>query len=169
MDFKNYSKSFYEDKAAARHMYEYYKMQLQILCWGHGEVIKFSLCRIYKCPHVGRDGRDGVKGFLKWTSLKIFGGPGLGEEHRRQCWQGGDPVNRTENITLPQFDCLSRNFPFERINSLQCYELTRRYSHLLSHKFHHWLMLYTFGQYTVNVQWSITGDGFLTIFKFGIR
>ena len=26
---------------------------------------------------------------------------------------------------------LSRNFPFERINSLQCYELTRRYSHLL--------------------------------------
>ena len=26
---------------------------------------------------------------------------------------------------------LSRNFPFERINRLQCYELTRRYSHLL--------------------------------------
>ena len=39
----------------------------------------------------------------------------------------------------------------------------------LSHKFHHWLMLYTFGQYIMNVQWSITGDGFLTIFKFGIR
>ena len=38
-----------------------------------------------------------------------------------------------------------------------------------SHKFHHWLMLYTFGQYIVNVQWSITGDRFLTIFKFGIR
>ena len=38
-----------------------------------------------------------------------------------------------------------------------------------SHKFHHWLMLYTLGQYIVNVQWSITGDGFLTIFKFGIR
>ena len=37
-----------------------------------------------------------------------------------------------------------------------------------SHKFHHWLMLYTFGQYIVNMQWSITGDGFLTIFKFGI-
>ena len=26
---------------------------------------------------------------------------------------------------------LSRNFPFEHINSLLCYELTRRYSHLL--------------------------------------
>ena len=38
-----------------------------------------------------------------------------------------------------------------------------------SHKIHHWLMLYTFGQYIVNVQWSITGDRFLTIFKFGIR
>ena len=38
-----------------------------------------------------------------------------------------------------------------------------------SHKFHHWLMLYTFGQYIVNMQWSITGDGFLTIFKFRIR
>ena len=30
-------------------------------------------------------------------------------------------------------------------------------------------MLYTFGQYIVNVQWSITDDRFLTIFKFGIR
>ena len=30
-------------------------------------------------------------------------------------------------------------------------------------------MLYTFGQYIVNMQWSITGEGFLTIFKFGIR
>ena len=30
-------------------------------------------------------------------------------------------------------------------------------------------MLYTFGQYIVNVQWSITGDKFLTILKFGIR
>ena len=38
----------------------------------------------------------------------------------------------------------------------------------LSHKFHHWLMLYTCGQYIVNVQWRITGDRFLTIFKFGI-
>ena len=37
------------------------------------------------------------------------------------------------------------------------------------HKFHHWLILYTFGQYIVHMQWSITGDGFLTILKFGIR
>ena len=37
-----------------------------------------------------------------------------------------------------------------------------------SHKFHHWLMLFTLGQYIVNVQWSITGDGYLTIFIFGI-
>ena len=36
-------------------------------------------------------------------------------------------------------------------------------------KLHHWLMLYTLGQYIVNVQWSITGEGFLTIFKFRIR
>ena len=39
----------------------------------------------------------------------------------------------------------------------------------LSHKFHHWLMLYTLGQYIVNVQWSMASEGFLTIFKFGIR
>ena len=38
-----------------------------------------------------------------------------------------------------------------------------------SHKFHHWLMLHTLGQYIVNVQWSTTGDRFLTIFTFGIR
>ena len=37
-----------------------------------------------------------------------------------------------------------------------------------SHRFHHWLMLYTLGQYIVNVQSSTTGDGFLTIFIFGI-
>ena len=29
-------------------------------------------------------------------------------------------------------------------------------------------MLYTLGQYIVNVQWSTTGDKFLTIFTFGI-
>ena len=32
---------------------------------------------------------------------------------------------------LDKLILLSQNFPFERINSLQCYELTRRYSHLL--------------------------------------
>ena len=37
-----------------------------------------------------------------------------------------------------------------------------------SHRFHHWLMLYTLGQYIVNVQSSTTSDGFLTIFIFGI-
>ena len=37
-----------------------------------------------------------------------------------------------------------------------------------SHRFHHWLMLYTLGQYIVNVQSSTTGNGFLTIFIFGI-
>ena len=35
-------------------------------------------------------------------------------------------------------------------------------------KFDHWLMLYTLGQYIVNVQWSNTSDGFLTIIIFGI-
>ena len=39
----------------------------------------------------------------------------------------------------------------------------------LSHKFQHWLILYTLGQYIVNVQWSMASEGFLTIFKFGIR
>ena len=38
----------------------------------------------------------------------------------------------------------------------------------LSHKFHHWLMLYTLGQYIVNVQSSMASEGFLSIFKFGI-
>ena len=37
-----------------------------------------------------------------------------------------------------------------------------------SHRFHHWLMLYTLVQYIVNVQWSTTSDRFLTIFTFGI-
>ena len=37
-----------------------------------------------------------------------------------------------------------------------------------SYRFHHWLMLYTLGQYIVNVQSSTTSDGFLTIFIFGI-
>ena len=64
---------------------------------------------------------------------------------------------------------LSRNFPFECITSLQCCELTRRYSHLLFTQISPLTMLYTFDQYIVNVQWSITGNGFLTIFKFGIR
>ena len=34
-----------------------------------------------------------------------------------------------------------------------------------SHKFHHWLMLYTLSQYIVNVQWSITHMEFLTILQ----
>ena len=38
-----------------------------------------------------------------------------------------------------------------------------------SPKFHHWLMMYTLGQYIMNVQWSKTSDRFLTIIIFGIR
>ena len=37
-----------------------------------------------------------------------------------------------------------------------------------SYRFHHWLMLYTLGQYIVDVQSSTTSDGFSTIFIFGI-
>ena len=37
-----------------------------------------------------------------------------------------------------------------------------------SHKFTHWLMLYTLAEYIVNMQSSVTSDRFLTIFTFGI-
>ena len=37
-----------------------------------------------------------------------------------------------------------------------------------SYRFHHWLMLYTLGQYIVIVQSSTTSDGFSTIVIFGI-
>ena len=37
-----------------------------------------------------------------------------------------------------------------------------------SYRFHHWLLLYTLGQYIVNVQSGTTSDGFSTIFIFGI-
>ena len=63
---------------------------------------------------------------------------------------------------------LSRNCPFERINSLQCLNWPGGAALSFSHTFHHWLMLYTLGQYIVNVQWSTTSDRFLNIFKFGI-
>ena len=38
-----------------------------------------------------------------------------------------------------------------------------------SHKFHHWLMLYTLAEYIVNMQSSMTSDRFLTILTFRIR
>ena len=38
-----------------------------------------------------------------------------------------------------------------------------------SHKFHHWLMLYTLAEYIVNMQSSMTSDRFLTILTLGIQ
>ena len=64
---------------------------------------------------------------------------------------------------------LSRNFPLSALIACNAMNWPGGTAIYFSHIFHHWLMLYTFGQYIVNVQWSITGDRFLTIFKFGIR
>ena len=36
---QNLSNLYFDDKEAARHMYEYYKVQLQVLCWGRGEFL----------------------------------------------------------------------------------------------------------------------------------
>ena len=74
-----------------------------------------------------------------------------------------DEVDRITHESYPEI------FPLSALiacNAMNWPEGTAIY---FSHKFHHWLMLYTFGQYIVNVRWSMTGDGFLTIFKFGIR
>ena len=120
MDFKNYSKLFYEDKVAARHMYEYYKMQLQILCWGHGK----------------------AKSNPKWTSLNMFGEGGrAGGSHVTCDWPmvsramltWGSPVNRmretdtTENITFPQLRCL--------MVMLCCLSCSDWFDNILSHYF----------------------------------
>ena len=57
---------------------------------------------------------------------------------------------------------LSWNCLFEFNNSLQWYELIRRCRHLLLYRLHHWLMLYTFCLYIVNVN-SFSGyDPLLT-------
>ena len=56
---------------------------------------------------------------------------------------------------------LSRNCLFECINSLQCYELTRRFSHLLLYPG------FTIDLCYVPLVW--TSDGLLTIFIFRIR
>ena len=60
-----------------------------------------------------------------------------------------NPVNYVQNLAF-----ISRKYLFDRIKSLQCYELTRRCNRLP----HHRLTLYTLGLCIVNVHWFLTAS-----------
>ena len=85
-----------------------------------------------------------------------------------KCMMWYTPLGRQTPVkTLPSRNIvcdLSRNCPFERINSLYVMNWPRGDALSFSYRFHHWLMVYTLGQYIVNVQSSTTSDEFSTIF-----
>ena len=70
------------------------------------------------------------------------------------------------------FNCyghVSRKSFIECINSLQCFELTRRCSHIpLYTNFTFWLIMWTLGLFIVNVNWYRNSNGVLTISTFAI-
>ena len=80
-------------------------------------------------------------------------------------------INRMVNVAKTFTDVLSRNWPLiNRPALIACNAMNWPGGDALSfsYRFHHWLMLYTLGQYIVNVQSSTTSEGFSTIFIFGI-
>ena len=79
------------------------------------------------------------------------------------CEYESHPLVCRKKFTYPE------NFPLNALITCNAMNWPGGAAIYLSHKFHPWLMLYTIGQYIVNVQWSMASEGFLTIFKFGIR
>ena len=71
-------------------------------------------------------------------------------------------------IVVYRFMILSRNCPLSALIACNAMNWPGGDALSFSYRFHHWLMLYTLGQYIVNVQSSTTSDGFSTIFIFGI-